>query len=515
MTGTTFNKHDLEDIRSRGIPPDQASDQIEIFKRGLPFIRLLRPCTVEEGITALDDQDIKRLSRIYEKACLSGRAVKFVPASGAASRMFKLLLNKKDDYLNGSAKKNPDYERFLMFFEEIERFPFYEKLASVMSKKGLDIKKAFSEKDYRTILDYVLYPEGLNLAHLPKALIPFHRYADHSRTPIEEHIVEGGAYVRDAEGIAGIHFTVSSEQQNDMVKHIRDIRGKYERSGLKYELSISNQKSSTDTIAVDMENNPIRDREGKPLFRPGGHGALLENLSDLKGDIVFIKNIDNVVHDRLKQTTYKYKKALGGFLIELQEKIFMYLKTLLRHEADTDFVGEVFHFMESTLSLVPPAGIKEATREKKLEYLLSRLNRPVRVCGMVRNVSEPGGGPFWVRHSDGTASIQIVESAQADMSSKDQKAVFESSTHFNPVDLVCGMRDHSGEPFDLKNYVDHEAGIITTKSTDGKELKALELPGLWNGSMAYWNSVFIEVPLITFNPVKTIFDLLRKEHQAE
>jgi len=515
MTGITFNKDDPEYIRSRGIPPDRVSEQIEIFKRGLPFIELLKPCTVGDGITALDDQEIKRLGTIYEKACLSGRAVKFVPASGAASRMFKLLLNKKYDYLNGSAKKDPDYEKFLMFFEEIERFPFYEKLASVMSRRGLDIKNALSEKDYKTILDHVLYPEGLNLAHLPKALIPFHRYADHSRTPIEEHIVEGGAYVKDAEGIVGIHFTLSPEHQNDMVKHIRDIRGKYERSGLKCELGISNQKSSTDTIAVDMDNNPIRDREGRLLFRPGGHGALLENLSDLKGDIVFIKNIDNVVHDRLKQTTYKYKKALGGFLIELQERIFMYLKTLLRHEADTDFIGEVFHFMESTLSLVPPVGIKEATKEEKIEYLSSRLNRPVRVCGMVRNVSEPGGGPFWMRHSDGTASIQIVESAQVDMSSKEQRAVFESSTHFNPVDLVYGMRDHSDAPFDLENYVDHEAGIITTKSTDGKELKALELPGLWNGSMAYWNSVFIEVPLITFNPVKTIFDLLRKEHQPE
>ncbi len=513
---TTFNKDDLDDIRSRGITPQQALEQIETFKSGYPFLRLLKPCTAGDGITVLDDQQIERLARIYEKARSSGSAEKFVPASGAASRMFKLLLNKKGDDLSRPAKMDPDYERFLMFFEEIERFPFYDKLASVMSKRGLDIKKALSEKDYRTILDHILYPEGgLNLAYLPKALIPFHRYAGHSRTPIEEHIVESGGYVKDHEGVSRIHFTVSPEHRDDVVKHIGDIRGKYEISGLKYEIGISNQNSSTDTIAVDMDNNPMRDREGRLLFRPGGHGALLENLSALKGDIVFIKNIDNVVHDRFKQTTYKYKKALGGLLIDLQERIFTYLKTLLNHEANDDFIWKVFDFMESTLSFVPPAGIKEATSQERVRYLSSRLSRPLRVCGMVKNVSEPGGGPFWVRHADGTASIQIVESAQIDMSSKEQEAIFRSSTHFNPVDLACGIRDYSGAPFDLKDYVDHEAGIITIKSTDGKDLKALELPGLWNGSMAYWNSVFIEVPLITFNPVKTIFDLLRKEHQME
>ena len=514
MTGTTFNKGDLDDIRSRGMTPEKVLMQIGAFKRAFPFSRLLRPCTVGDGIRLLDYKEIGRLSRIYEKAALSGRAMKFVPASGAASRMFKLLLSY-NGRLENNLKPSDVHKSFLRFFEEIERFPFYEQLKSAMSGNGMDIKKAIAEGDYQAILNHTLGPQGLDLADLPKGLIPFHRYPGSSRTPIEEHMVEAAAYVTNGEGIATIHFTVSSEHEDIVKKHVKDVRKRYERSGLKFEFGFSNQKNSTDTIAVDADNNPFRDREGRLLFRPGGHGALLQNLVDLKGDIVFIKNIDNIAPDRLKQTTYIYKKALGGLIIELQERIFEYLKRLSKGDGDTANISEIFEFIKLKFSVTPPAGIEKESGRKKMEYLISRLNRPIRVCGMVRNVAEPGGGPFWVRHGDGTASIQIIETSQVDIGSEEQKRIFESSTHFNPVDLVCGMKDHSGRPFNLNDYVDHDTGQITIKSKDGKELKALELPGLWNGSMAYWNSVFVEVPLITFNPVKTVFDLLRKEHQPE
>jgi hypothetical protein len=514
VTGRIFNKGDLNDIRARGMRPEKVLRQIETFKRGFPFQRMLRPCTVGDGIISLEYKEIERLCRVYERGALSGRAMKFVPASGAASRMFKVLL-LYNGHIGKNGKATEVHKSFLRFFQEIERFPFYEQLESAMSENGIDIKKAVAEGDYQAILDYTLGPTGLNLADLPKGLIPFHRYPGYSRTPIEEHMVEAAAYMTNSEGIAAIHFTVSPEHEDVVKKHVEDVREKYERSGLKYEFGFSNQKRSTDTIAVDMENNPFRDRKGRLLFRPGGHGALLENLIDLKGDIVFIKNIDNVAPDRLKQTTYTYKKALAGLLIELQERVFKYLKMLSEGYGDQALIKEIFEFIKVTLSVAPPAGIEKASGGKKIEYLVSRLNRPLRVCGMVRHVAEPGGGPFWVRHGDGNASIQIVEIGQVDMGSEEQKQIFGSSTHFNPVDLVCGMRDHSGRPFKLNDYVDHDAGLIAIKSKDGRELKALELPGLWNGSMAYWNSVFVEVPLITFNPVKTVFDLLRKEHQPE
>jgi len=514
MSGTIFNKEDLDDISARGMTPKNVLNQMEAFKRGVTSLTLIRPCTVGDGIISLGDKDIKRLCRIYEEAAASGRAMKFVPASGAASRMFKLLLSYKG-HLGKDLKDLDIHKPFLRFFEEIERFPFYEKLESAMSVNGMDIKKVVSEMDYQAILDYTLGSKGLNLADLPKGLIPFHRYSGYSRTPIEEHMVEAAAYVANSKGIASIHFTLSPEHEKIVKKHIKDVRKRYERPGLKYEFSFSTQKRSTDIVAVDMDNNPLRDKNGRLLFRPGGHGALLENLMDLNGDIVFIKNIDNVAPDMLKQVSYTYKKALGGLLVELQSRIFEYMKRLSKGQADTPLINEIFEFVETRLSLTPPVGILEATMSKKREYLVSRLNRPLRVCGMVKNTAEPGGGPFWIRHRDGTSSIQIVEKSQVDMGLEVQKGIFESSTHFNPVDLVCGMRDYSGRRFNLNDYVDRETGQITIKYKDGKELKALELPGLWNGSMAYWNTVLVEVPLITFTPVKTVFDLLRKEHQPE
>ena len=521
MNDPIFDERNLIEIRSRGIAHDEILRQIQIFKKGSPCINLLRPCRTGDGIKRLEDKDIARLNKVYEIARSSGRAMKFVPASGAATRMFRELtsisdyLDKTDTGSLAARCANGDYKYLSTFIENLNRFPFYNDLKSAMSRDGIDIEKAVSEGGYKIVLEYALSEKGLNLAGLPKCLIPFHRYPGYSRTPVEEHLVEAGVYTVDGAGKARIHFTVSIEHEDAIRNHVDKVKGHYENPGLHYEINFSNQKPSTDTIAVDMENKPFKGPDGSLLFRPGGHGALLENLNDLNGDIIFIKNIDNVAPDGLKEASYAYKKALGGYLVELQDRIFGYLERLERGEADEDFLAGIFGFIRDDLSISPPEGIGYPGRDKKIEFLVHILNRPLRICGMVRNEAEPGGGPFWVGHADGGVSLQIVEKSQVNLSDEAQRRIFESSTHFNPVDLICGVRDYRGRNFDLRKYVDPETCFISIKSKDGIELKALELPGLWNGAMAWWNTVFIEVPLITFNPVKTIFDLLRDEHQPE
>jgi hypothetical protein len=522
MDMSIFSEKDLKDIKARGIEPEEVLRQTRIFKRGFFYANLLRPCRINDGIRVLSDMDKERLTRVFAKAQAKGRAMKFVPASGAATRMFKELASVSNrigdldkDFFYEWSRHDGDYRQFLEFIENLKRFPFYNDLISVISRKGADISNAYSQSGQKTLLEYTLSAEGLNLAGLPKGLIPFHFYMDHIRTPIEEHLVEACAYTADSSGNAAIHFTISEEHEAEVAGHVNKIRGLYENDRVHLNVTYSFQKPSTDTIAVNPDNTPFRLRDGSLFFRPAGHGALLANLNDTRGDIVFIKNIDNVAPDRIKETTYIYKRALGGLLVDLQEKIFGYLRRLEAGEADDGFILEIFDFIKHELSINPADGTVSFTREKKIEYLISRLNRPIRVCGMVRNQAEPGGGPFWVRHPDGNVSLQVVEKSQVDESSAQQAALFEAATHFNPVDLVCGVRDYKGMPFDLGKYVDPDACFISVKSKDGRELKALELPGLWNGAMAFWNTVFVEVPLITFNPVKTVFDLLRPEHQPE
>jgi hypothetical protein len=521
MSGLFFSEEDVEQIKARGITLEKVISEIEVFKRGVPFTRLERACTIGDGINVIEKSELERLGRVYSEAALSGRAMKFVPASGAASRMFNLLLSFYNRYGQidekfisaGAEKGDSDHIKFLEFIRGIKKFAFYNDLKSTMARDGVDIEVLISKGEYKKILEYLLTPKGLNYADLPKGLIKFHCYPDHCRTPFEEHLVEAAEYTRDRNGVARVHFTVPPEYEERIKGHIEEVRGYHESGGVRYEITFSIQRPSTDTIAVDLENKPFRDKSGRLVFRPGGHGALLDNLNELKGDIVFIKNIDNVVPDRLKHETYTYKKALGGYLIELQRKIFGYLERLSRKEVDDHLLAEMFEFARYKLSLIPPDILAQGSKEEKMNFLFSKLNRPIRVCGMVKNQGEPGGGPFWVRHENNTLSLQIVESSQVDMGSPEQRAIWESSTHFNPVDLVCGVRDYLRNPFDLSKFRDPNTGFISIKYMDGGELKALELPGLWNGGMANWNTVFVEVPLITFNPVKTIFDLLRKEHQ--
>ena len=514
-----FNREDMEQIRSMGLTPDKVLAQIESFKRGFPFLQLEKPCTVGDGIEVPAPEQIKSCGQTFDRARLSGRTMKFVPASGAASRMFRLFLAfarehdavREKEVAARAAKGDADAEAMLRFMKEIKAFPFFEDLRAFMARDGADVEEQIRAGEFTEIMAYLFTPKGLDLPNLPKGLIKFHAYGkDGARTPFEEHLVEAVEYVRDRHGTTRIHFTVSPEHEEKIKLHAEDAEERFQGPDTAFEVTFSTQSPSTDTIAVDMENRPFRDSRGKLVFRPGGHGALLENLDRLGGNMVFIKNIDNVLPDHRKEDTYRFKKALAGLLLEFQEKVFFHLGRLLAPPVEDRRLEEAASFARQRLAFVVP---EEMPREAKIACLVSRLNRPIRACGMVKNEGEPGGGPFWVRHRDGTLSRQIVEASQVDMKFPEQKKIWESSTHFNPVDLVCALRDHRGEPFNLQEFVDPDTGFISTKSMEGRDLKALELPGLWNGAMAGWNTLFVEVPLTTFSPVKTLLDLLRKEHQ--
>jgi hypothetical protein len=383
-----------------------------------------------------------------------------------------------------------------------------------MSRAGKSLDECIQKNDFTSILDYTLSPKGLNYGNLPKGILKFHHYGTFARTATGEHLVEGAHYCANRAKQVTVHLTVSPEHLSNFKDLIAYVQPYYESMfGVSLDISFSVQKPSTDTIAVDMNNEPFREKDGSLVFRPGGHGALIENLNDLDCDIVFIKNIDNVVPDRLKAETYRYKKLLGGLLLQLQGKAFNLLKALDKKPPSEEVIDEATQFCGKQINTSFPSDFYHWEESKKVRFLQNILNRPIRVCGMVKNEGEPGGGPFWVKNKQGEVSLQIVESSQIDLKNPEQKKIFNSSTHFNPVDLVCSLKNYKGERFDLHNYIDHNTGFIAIKSKDGKQLKALELPGLWNGAMANWITVFVEVPIITFNPVKTVNDLLREQHQ--
>ncbi len=522
MGQNIFSDEDLGQISIHGLSKKEVLRQLDLFEMSAPYLKLVRPCTKKDGIKVIDPDQMQSLIDAYELDIPRLRCLKFVPASGAASRMFKFLqeeLNNGDDILKGPVEKEvlagqKDRQELLTFMDGILEFSFFEDLKSVMSDEDLRIDMLLQEGRFIDIIRVLLSESGLNYAGLPKGLLKFHEYKEGSRTSFEEHLVETSSYVADVDGNCHLHFTVSPEHMEKFESLLESVRPQYEEAcQVSFHVSFSVQKESTDTIAVDLNNHPFRDENDRLLFRPGGHGALIENVNDLKGDIVFIKNIDNVVPDRLRLETYKWKKIIGGCLISLQKRIFGYLEKLSSGIVDEAFLREVENFMREELSLESHKFSDSASSEEKRKYFMERLNRPIRICGMVKNEGEPGGGPFWVQDSSGDISPQIVESAQIDPGSKEQLSILASSTHFNPVDLVCGVSDWQGRPFDLHQYVDEKAIFISQKSKDGKDLKALEHPGLWNGAMARWITLFVEVPIITFNPVKTVNDLLREEHQ--
>jgi hypothetical protein len=506
MRSILFSNEDLKAIAAKGIEVEEVLRQLETLRRGTRPLRLIRPVSTGDGIIEIPPDEREGLVSLHDQAAGKGRMLKFVPASGVASRMFKdwnnWYLQRKFDSAGGVVK----------FLRDLLKFAFFDDLKEVMASEGENVDRCIGEGRWTDILEFVLTQRGLNYNWLPKALIKFHIYPGHTRTALEEHLVEAALYVRDARNICRIHFTVSDEHESRFSEFLSRVKGDYEKLfGVKYEITVTIQYPSTDTIAVDMENRPFRDRGGRLVFRPGGHGALLKNLNAMEGDVIFIKNIDNVIPDRLKDITVLHKKILGGYLVRLQDEIFDNLKLLSEKRVNDELLLRVIRFCQKNLLLFFPDEFWNESISARKDYVFWMLNRPIRVCGMVKNEGEPGGGPFWVEES-GTRSLQIVEQDQLDLNSEEQKDIWESSTHFNPVDLVCGVRNYKGEKFDLNAYVNRDTVIVSKKSHEEGKLKALELPGLWNGSMAFWNTVFVEVPLETFNPVKTVDDLLRKSH---
>lgn len=497
-----FIENDIQQIKERGSDLSVVEEQVRYFEKGFPFLQLSKAATVGDGIIRLSDEEIAQVISEFDKSAADGEIalLKFVPASGAATRMFKSLFGFLQE-----DKKDKSVDEF---FAKLKDFAFYEDLKTSLAADGYEIESA----DEKTIASYFLTAKGLGYGELPKGLLKFHNYTERSRTPLEEHLVEGAKYANAGSNVQ-IHFTVSPEHRDKFEKLVVEVLPSYQTQyGVRYIVSFSEQKSSTDTIAVNLDNTPFREKDDSLLFRPAGHGALLENLGQLDADIIFIKNIDNVVPDRIKGETITYKKALAGIVLRYQKRIFAYLDKLAGN-VDAALLAELDSFFRNELCVIPPAGFESWSDEKKKEYFVGKLDRPLRACGMVKNQGEPGGGPFWAENADGSSSLQIVESAQVDVDNADQNSIFKNSTHFNPVDLVCAVKNKKGELYDLKKFRDPLTGFITGKSKDGKELKAQELPGLWNGSMADWNTLFVEVPLITFNPVKTVNDLLREQHQ--
>ncbi len=496
-------------LEKKGISEEKIAEQLACFEKGFPFLQLDGAASIEKGILAPATTEVEDYLKAWDAYKQGEKTiVKFVPASGAASRMFKNMF----EFLGADYEvPTTDFEK--KFFANVHQFAFFDDLnASCEKNNGKGIDALVAEGNYKAVVANLLEAAGLNYGALPKGLLKFHRYEDGVRTPLEEHLVEGALYAAGKTGKVNVHFTVSTEHRELFKALVEEKVAVYaQKYGVEYSVSFSEQKPSTDTIAADMENKPFRDN-GKLLFRPGGHGALIENLNDLDADIVFIKNIDNVVPDRLKDETVTYKKLIAGVLVTLQKKAFEYLELLDGGKYTHEQLEEIIRFVQQNLCC-RKTDIKELEDAELVIYLRKKLNRPMRVCGMVKNVGEPGGGPFLAYNPDGTVSLQILESSQIDMNDAEKKAMFEKGTHFNPVDLVCAVRDYKGNKFNLVNYVDKATGFISYKSKSGKELKALELPGLWNGAMSDWSTVFVEVPLGTFNPVKTVNDLLREQHQ--
>lgn len=497
-------------LKKKGIKTEQITEQLTSFVNGFPFLNINSAAEPGKGIVLVQEEEIQFIVSQWEEYLKTNATIiKFVPASGAASRMFKDLFEFLESKKNEPSNASED-----MFFDEIDKFAFYEDLNKVcIRNNGMSIDELIINKQHKQIVENLLLDKGLNYGSLPKGLLKFHSYSTEVRTPMQEHLAEGALYATSASGIVNIHFTVSNEHRKLFEKHLRESLSQFENNfNVQFNVGFSEQKPSTDTIAADEKNEPFRDNTGELVFRPGGHGALIENLNDLDGNIIFIKNIDNVVPDSLKENTIKYKKVIAGILVNLQKQCFDYLTELENESISKAKLAIMAQFCEVRLNNHNPK-INTLSEHELRKYLYTKLNRPIRVCGMVKNEGEPGGGPFLIVNSDATVSPQILESSQIDMTNSTDKIIMMNSTHFNPVDLVCGVKDYLGKKFDLLKYVDKNSGFISMKSKNGKELKALELPGLWNGAMSDWNTVFIEVPIDTFNPVKTVNDLLRPQHQ--
>lgn len=502
-----FTENDKTQLIGRNITENQVENQVNRLKKGTAFVHLVAPATIGNGIVKMNETEIKTCIEAFESDKEYYHFTKFVPASGAATRMFKAMFS----YI-----ENPCEQTFpTEFFQKIHDFAFFDDLnQAIINNYGLNIDQMMDAKRHAEIAETLLLEKGLSYGKLPKALLKFHHYDGFNRLALEEHLVEAARYAQNTDGTAHLHFTVSPEHETFFRETLDTLQAQYEQQyGVKYVISLSNQKPSTDTVAIDAEGNLFRNADGSILFRPGGHGALIENLNDLKEEIVFIKNIDNIVPEKQSATTYLYKKVLAGHLLKLQQQTFEYLEMLDEGLVEDSELDEMIQFAKNELLIDVPDFVNAYNNIEKIDFLYDRFNRPIRVCGMVKNEGEPGGGPFWIKNMDDEISLQIVESSQINHNDEKQETIFKSSTHFNPVDLICGCWNYKGEAFNLTEYVDPSTCFISNKSKDGRELKALELPGLWNGAMADWITVFVEVPIETFNPVKTVNDLLKAAHQ--
>ncbi|MDE7473471.1 MAG: DUF4301 family protein [Muribaculaceae bacterium] len=508
-----LNTHDQQTLQARGITEEQLMEQVKRFETGFPYLRIADSARVGAGILSLgaaeEDEAIVR----WDKYLADGGTVsKFVPASGAASRMFKALFAFVDGADDVPAPGS-DVDKLI---KDIDNVPFYAELDSVLKRRhGKSVKELIAEGRYKDVIEGIIGAEGLNYGNLPKGLLSFHAYSDGTvRTPVEEQLVEGAQSATDANGHVNLHFTVSGNHrrlfENKLAQAVPAVEKKL---GVKFDVSMSEQKASTDTVAVNPDNTLFRE-DGSLVFRPGGHGALIQNLNDIESTVVFIKNIDNVVPDSKRESTLRYKKVLAGYLVELHDVIASYLTQLATGSYDRAKLDEMLAFATEKLSIINDNAASMSDADLAA-YLQAKFNRPLRVCGMVRNEGEPGGGPYLAYNQDGTVSPQVLESTQIDPDNADYAAMVSKATHFNPVDLVCYIKDVNGNKFDLPKYVDPATGFISSKSLHGKTLRALELPGLWNGAMSDWTTVFVEVPISTFNPVKTVNDLLRPVHQGK
>lgn len=514
----TLTHNDLETLHKKGIDQKMLEIQLEFFKEGIKPIHLLRPATIDDGILSLSKDEAIKFASIYQKKKPLIDILKFVPASGAATRMFKSLFAFKENF-------DPQKQTFAQyiekhnasdvqeFFDNLSLFAFYPTLQEHLSKSVTDFEQQSPDAQKHKIASLLLEEAPFAYANQPKGLLPFHKHSEKVVTAFEEHFREAVMYASQGE-VAHIHFTIAEQHTDAFLKELAQIRPVLEkRYKIQFDITFSCQKPSTDTIAVTEDNQYFRDENNQLLFRPAGHGALLKNLNEMHSDIIFIKNIDNVVVKNYTDETIFYKEVLAGKLEEVRSKIHKILRRIAKEDIRKKEVAKILDFL-AEVNIQVPDYIYKFTKKHALDYIQQMLNKPIRVCGMVKNEGEPGGGPFWVQDPKGNVSLQIVESAQVDMKNPQQNQILKSATHFNPVDLVCCIKNYKGEIFNLEQYSDPNQGFISEKTYQGRKLKALELPGLWNGAMAHWLTIFVEVPLITFNPVKTINDLLKKTHQG-
>ena len=514
-----FSSHDFVQIYNHGIPIENIKNQLQIFKNGVSKTILDRPATLNDGILTLTEYDFLQKAAFFDTNKVKLKLEKFVPASGAASRMFKFLneflneFNLENETINGYINRKNALE-LTVFLAGIEKFPFYDDIDKQLKKQNKDFKKWNKDQQNYHFIKYLLSNNDLDYANKPKAILPFHKYSNHIATPIEEHLNES-AFYSTSTAISNLHFTVSQNHQDEFESILKQIKPKIEAKSIsKININFSYQNKKTDTIAVDLNNKPFRNELGELVFRPGGHGALINNLNNLDADIVFIKNIDNVIQNHIELIAM-YKKALAGILLELQNQVFNYLMIIEKKIIQESDIEQIIGFANKRLNVEIIEDFDKFTFENQLKYIVQILNRPIRVCGMVKNEGEPGGGPFWIIGTKGKISLQIVETSQVDLSNNNQQTILKNATHFNPVDLVCSLKDYSGSKFDLTKFINNNRGFIVEKHKNNRDLKGYELPGLWNGAMAKWITVFVEVPLITFNPVKTVNDLLKPAHQPQ